>query len=187
MGSRLINEVIRLRPRLGGEEQAMRTKLIAAASVAITALAIGVLALASRGEAQQAGPPTGTLEFVQRNADLAFRLVDEAPRQTRRRAFSLGDTLISRGPLRSTEGRTVGRAQTVFVVTAARGQGADTQVSATLILDDGHIVVEGADTAKADVDTLAIVGGTGRYTGARGTLRLTAGEDTTELLITLAG
>lgn len=102
------------------------------------------------------------MQLVQPTEDVWFHLVDEAPRQTRRRAFSPGDRLVTSGPLRTAAGERVGRAQMLFVVTHAKGQSADTQFSATLILGDGHIVVEGADAAKEDVDTFAIVGGSGR-------------------------
>ena len=163
----------------------MRIKPMLAVTVGLAAAATGTLAVTSG--AQQPGPPAGTMQLVQPNEDVRFHFVDEAPRQTRRRAFSPGDTLVTRGPLRDTAGARVGRAQMLFVVTRAEGQAADTQFSATLILRDGHIVVEGADTAKEDVDTFAIIGGTGRYAGARGTLQMTPGDQASSLSISFTG
>ena len=163
----------------------MRIKPIVGATVCLAAAAAGSLAVTSG--AQQPGPPAGTMQLVQPNEDVEFHFVDEAPRQTRRRAFSPGDTLVTRGPLRDTAGERVGRAQMLFVVTRAKGQAADTQFSATLILRDGHLVIEGADTAKDDVDTFAITGGSGRYTGARGTLQLTPGDRASSLSISFTG
>ena len=159
----------------------MRIKPIVAAAVGVAAAATGAVAVTSG--AQQPSPPAGTVQLVQRNEEAKFHLVDEAPRQTRRQAFSPGDTLVTRGPLRSTAGERVGRAQMLFVVTRASGQAADTQVSGTLILRDGHIVIEGADTAKEDVDTFAIIGGSGRYAGARGTVQLTTSDEASSLSI----
>ena len=163
----------------------MRIKPILAATVGLAAASTGTWAVTSG--AQQPGPPTGSMQLVQPNKDVKFHLVDEAPRQTRRRAFSPGDTLVTRGPLADTAGKRVGRAQMLYVVTRAQGGAADTQFSATLILRDGHLVLEGADTAKEDVDTFAITGGTGRYAGARGTAQLTPGDEATSLSIRFAG
>jgi len=56
----------------------------------------------------------------------------------------------------------------------------------TITLPDGSIAAQGIDAAAA-TDALAIVGGTGRYDGARGTLTATEGGGTIELHLALAG
>jgi hypothetical protein len=78
----------------------------------------------------------------------------------------------------------VGRLQAVFVLTNVRREQA--QVTATFILSDGRVVASGAET-RANVDDFAIVGGTGRYTGARGTLRVTDSRRSTAFLFTFLG
>ena len=147
----------------------MGTKRVAAAAVAWGFATAGLATLVVSTEAQQPGAPTGTLELLQRNREGAFRvIIDVPPRQGERGRPTPGDSFLITGPVRNQAGRGVGRVQAVFVV--ARRE--DAQVSATFILRDGHIAITGAET-RARVDHFAITGGTGRYTDARGTLRVT--------------
>jgi hypothetical protein len=134
-------------------------------------------------EAQQPGPPTGTLQLIQRDRDAKFRFIDVPPRRGDRRPTA-GDGFLITGPVRDPAGNRAGRLQAVFVITDVRRE--DSQGSATFILPDGHIVISGAET-KARIDDFAIVGGTGRYTGARGTLRVTEGSRSTAFLFTFLG
>jgi Dirigent-like protein len=160
----------------------MGVKRVAAAAGSCAIVATAGLAMSSG--AQDVGPPTGTLELIQRGRDVAFRLNDVRPRETRRRPRSMGDTLVVRGPVRDRAGNRVGRAQAVFVATSG-GAEVDTQLAATFVLGGGHIVVQGADV-KGPVDTVAITGGTGRYIGANGTLELRPRDDDTVFRFTFA-
>jgi hypothetical protein len=155
--------------------------VLAAASAAVVALATGVV---STGGAQQPSPPTGTLQFVQRDRDVTFKLIDIPPRQGERRPPTPGDGFLIRGGFRDQAGNRVGHLQATFVITDAKRE--EAQVSGTFILSDGHIVVAGAET-KANPDFFAITGGTGRYAGARGTLQVTESRRETAFLLTFAG
>jgi len=126
-------------------------------------------------EAQQPSAPTGTLQLIQRDRDSTSRLIDVPPRQGERRRSTIGDAFLITGAVRDLAGNRAGRLQALFVVTNVRR--GDAQVSGTFILPDGRIVIGGA-TTEADIDDFAVIGGTGRYTGARGTLRVTEGRTT---------
>src|SRR5215212_5110170 len=153
------------------------------------ALACGLVATAGLAtavggtEAQQPGPPTGTLQLMQRDRDAKFHFIDVPPRRGGRRA-NAGDGFVITGPVRDTAGNGVGRLQAHFVITRPKQDQA--QVSGTFILSDGHIVISGAET-KANPDFFAIAGGTGSYAGARGTLQVTEGKRTTAFLFTFLG
>lgn len=162
----------------------MRTKQAAAAAVTCGLFAtVGLTVAVSGTQAQQPGPPTGTLELVQRNSEGTFRVILDVPPRRGERP-TRGDSFLITGPVRDQAGKRAGRVQAVFVITNARRQ--DAQVSGTFILPGGHIAVTGADT-RARVDHFVIVGGTGRYTGARGTFRVTEGRTSTAFLFTFLG
>ena len=162
----------------------MRTKRLRPA-VACGLVATAGLAMAVAGtDAQQPGPPTGTLELVQRDREARFRLIDVPPRQGERGRPTTGDGFLITGPVRDTAGNRAGRLQAHFVITNLRRE--EAQGSATFMLPDGHIVIGGAET-RARIDDFAIVGGTGRYAGARGTLRVTETRRRTAFLFTFLG
>jgi hypothetical protein len=134
------------------------------------------LATVVSSQAQPPGPPTGTLELLQPDRDTRSRLIDVPPRQGRRRRPTIGDGFLMTGSVRDPAGNRAGRVQAHFLVTTRDGA----QASATFILHDGRIVIGGA-TTEAEIDDFAVLGGTGRYAGARGTLRVTEGRTTTFL------
>lgn len=133
--------------------------LVAGACVALAAPALLGTATA------QPGPPSGTLELVQLERDTRSGFVDTPPR----RRESAGDTFTVAGPVRDAAGRRAGRAQAVFTQTGRRSA----QGNATFALRTGQIVIAGGLAGSNNIDTLAIVGGTGAYTGATGTARIT--------------
>jgi hypothetical protein len=135
-------------------------------------------------QAQPPTPPTGALTLMQRDRDARFQFIDVPPRQGDRRPPTPGDGFLITGAVRDQAGRRVGRLHAVFVITNARRE--EAQGSATFILSDGHIVISGAET-RARVDHFAITGGTGRYTGARGTFQVTEGRRSTAFLFTFLG
>jgi hypothetical protein len=157
-------------------------KRVRAAAVAGGLLATGGLAgSVVSTEAQQPGPLTGTLQLVQRDRDARFHFINVPPR---RRPPTPGDGFVITGAVRDQAGKRAGRLQAVFVLTNIRRE--EAQGSATFLLPDGHIMASGADT-KSRVDDFAVTGGTGRYAGARGTLRVTERRRTTAFLFTFLG
>ena len=154
------------------------------AAVACGLFATAGLATAVAGtEAQQPGPPTGTLQLIQRDRDARFRFIDVPPVRGDRRPGP-GDSFMITGAVRDLAGNRAGRLQAVFVLTNVRGE--EAQGSATFILPAGHIVLSGAET-RARIDNFAIIGGTGRYAGARGELRVTESRRSTAFLFTFLG
>jgi Dirigent-like protein len=86
--------------------------------------------------------------------------------------------------MRDSAGSRAGRLQAIFTFTSPKR--GEIQVSATFVLRDGRISASGAET-NARTDDFAVTGGTGRFTGARGTLRVTDGKRSTSFLFTFMG
>jgi hypothetical protein len=163
----------------------MAVKRVRAAVVASGLLATGALAASVVStEAQQAGPPTGTLQLVQRDRDARFRLIDVLPRADRRRPIMAGDGFLITGAVRDQAGNRAGRLQALIVLTNPRRE--EGEVSATFLLTGGRIMASGADT-KARIDDFAVTGGTGRYAGARGTLTVTERRRSTGFVFSFLG
>lgn len=135
------------------------------------AAVIGVVAFVGSSGAQQPSPPTGTLELVQLSRETRFKFVDNPPRSGDPARPSRGDFAIITARLRDTANRRVGKLYVVFMRLAGKRRHVD-QVRATFVLRDGHIVIEGISRGGR-TDNAAVTGGTGRYAGARGTLRVT--------------
>jgi hypothetical protein len=138
--------------------------IISAASVAIISAAVLVV----RSDAQQPGPPTGTFELVSLERQTRFTFVDNPPRRRER----AGDLFVITARLRDGSNRPAGRLHASFAETQPPPR-VVAQGSATFILDDGQINVSGPIVNRGPgdrTDTLAVVGGTGAYTAARGTL-----------------
>jgi hypothetical protein len=160
----------------------MAVKRIRTAAIASGLLAAGALAASVVStEAQQPGPPTGTLQLDLRNRDSRNWLVNLPPRTG---PVGIGDTFLITGAVRDQAGTRAGRLQAVFVSTTNRGEQA--QVSATFVLSGGQIVASGAET-RARVDDFAVTGGTGRYAGARGTLTVTERRRGTTFVLNFMG
>ena len=151
--------------------------IITAAGAAI----ISAVALVGGSDAQQPGPPTGTLELVSLDRESRVKFVDNPPQ----RREGPGDVILINSRLRDTSNRPTGRVFASFTATPARpfvGQG-----SGTFKLGDGQIVAAGTIDDPGRTDTLAIVGGSGAYTGARGTLVTTETRRSTRFVFTFAG
>src|SRR3954454_3620678 len=171
-------------PTIRRRTSTMSTRRFKAAAVACGILATAGLTTAVVGAAQPQGPPTGTLQLLQRNREANFRFIDVPPLQGVRRTPTPGDGAVITGPMRDSAGSQAGRLQALFTFTSPkRGQ---IQVSATFVLRDGRICASGAET-NARIDDFAVTGGTGRFTGARGTLRVTDGKRVTSFLFTFVG
>jgi hypothetical protein len=144
------------------------------------AVLVAGLAVAAGTSAQAPGPPSGTIELVQRERDARFAGVDNPPR----RKESPGDVFLIGGVLRHDDGRTAGRAAAMFTQTDRRRAVG----TAVFKLAGGDIVATGAldDRGSADTsDTLAVVGGTGSYAGARGTAVVSEGQGETRFRLSL--
>jgi hypothetical protein len=163
----------------------MGMKRVTTAAVACGLFATGGLAIAGSTAAQEPTPPTGTLQLMQRDRETRFHFIDVPPRQGQRQPPTPGDGFLLTGALRyQASGNRAGRLQAVFVITNVRRE--EAQISATFLLRGGRIMASGADT-KPRVDDFAITGGTGRYAGARGTLRVTEHRRSSAFLFTFFG
>jgi hypothetical protein len=155
--------------------------IITAACAAI----VGVVALVGSSGAQQPGPPTGTLELVSRDREIRFAFVDNPPRRRER----AGDLFMINAQLRDGGNRRAGRLHASFAETQPPPR-VVAQGSATFILRNGQIMVSGpiVDRGRTDrTDTFAVVGGSGAYTAARGTMVSTEMRRRTRFVFTFAG
>jgi hypothetical protein len=166
-----------------------RFSLLAVAVAA--AIAVSVV-LARAGDAQTPGGRMLTFLDDTNHGTQAF--VDSAPKsparnpQSRRFRLSNGDTLYVRSPILDRAGGTrIGTAYSQFTVVKGnsfanavfRGHG-------TFRLHDGQIVADGVFRIANATNTVAVLGGTGAYEGARGSLTFTevehGSQDTFHLL-----
>src|SRR4051812_2552444 len=152
----------------------MSSKWKLLAALAAVAVATGVVVLPATGHDVK---PSGTLVFSGKGSSRDQATVDVRPK-----GISLGDHFLGSETLRHS-GALVGRMEADCVVIDRRFQGQ--ACSFTLILKDGQVSAQGAgvDTRIPGVggttpptgDEFAILGGTGAYQGAAGTLRLKSG------------
>jgi hypothetical protein len=153
-------------------------------------LAAAVLTAAGFAASTAAGQSSPTqIKLVEPEQGATFTIVDSPPTsptrnpQSPKYRTSIGDRgFFSASLLAAKGGSPIGRAyHEVTIVKGNRFPKATFQTRVTLTLGDGQIVAEGAYGPGAS-RTLAIVGGTGRYAGARGTYTNTdAGDDTITL------
>jgi Dirigent-like protein len=155
--------------------------IITAAWVAI----ISATFLVVRSDAQQPGPPTGSLELLSLDRETRFTFVDNPPRRRER----AGDLFVINSRLRDSSNRSVGRLHASFAETQPPPR-VVAQGSATFILGNGQITVSGPIVNRGPgdrTDTLAVVGGTGAYTAAGGTLMTRETRRGTRYAFTFAG
>ena len=97
--------------------------------------------------------------------------VGETPIDVAPKGDSVGDTVVLSNPVYDSDDRTqVGRDQGYCVRTVV---GKEYECFWTLILGSGQITVEGPVADSGD-SILAVTGGTGKYLGARGSLKIHA-------------
>ena len=155
--------------------------IIAAACTATISAAVLVV----RSDAQELGPPTGTLELVSLDRETRFTFVDNPPHRRERE----GDLFVINSRLRDSAGRPTGRLHASFAETQPPPR-VIAQGSATFILGGGKIMVSGPIVNQGPrdrTDTLAVVGGTGAYTAARGTLTTKETRGGTRYILSFAG
>jgi hypothetical protein len=154
-------------------------RLAVVLSAAAAAVASAAVVVGSSGA--QTPAPTGTLELVALDREASFKFVDLPPR----RRESAGDQFLITERLRDTSNNRAGRAHAAFSFTP--GKPAAAQGSGTFVLATGQIVVTGIVDEQGRTDTLAIVGGSGAYAGARGTLVTSETRRSTRFTFTFSG
>jgi hypothetical protein len=149
--------------------------LIAAAS--ICALGAGAGAMEASGSDS---PATTTLQLqAKETGGMPINVGPKGP--------SVGDQFLGHGVLADAAGHSAGRFQMVTQLVSGNGRHGAEQGSFTLYLADGEIAVTGGHATTSRF-TLPVVGGTGRYAGARGTLAVAPGKgETARLTVTLLG
>jgi hypothetical protein len=155
-------------------------RLAAVAAVGACA-AVGVVLVADAGGAQQ---PGATYTITYDTARVA-NMLDVAPKGLPRGRVSLGDQVVLSGRIRR-DGAVSGTIELVWTVGNARPvriERASGMLSGVYHLADGDMYVQASGTFDdADEDHGAVVGGTGAYAGARGTLDSTKSQDVVHLL-----
>lgn len=166
-------------------------RLSVPAAVLPAAAAVAVV-IAANGGAQT--PGARTLTFLDDTNHTSQGFVDSAPTSpvrdpgSRRFRLSIGDTVYVHSAILDRAGGTrIGTAYSQFTVVSGnsfanavlRGHGA-------FKLRDGQIAAEGIVRPANATNTVAVVGGTGAYAGARGSLAFTevpdGSQDTIHLL-----
>ena len=167
-------------------------KRLSLPAAALAAAIAASVVLAPAGGAQTPGGRTLTFLDDTNHGTQAF--VDNAPKspvrnpQSGRFRLSPGDTLYVRSPILDGEGgKRIGTAYSQFTVLKGnsfanavfRGHG-------TFRFHDGQIVADGVFKIANATNTVAVLGGTGAYEGARGSLTFTevehGSQDTFHLL-----
>jgi hypothetical protein len=156
---------------------------IAAAAAVIVSAAI----LAVGGSAQVPGPRT--LTFTEVNKGSTFGFVDNPPRSPRLHGFptraSVGDSIALSQPL-ADQGRPAGTLHVSCTATrAGRFDKAAFVCDAVARLRDGNIALEAALRFADSQVTAAVTGGTGAYSGARGTFTSRGERPTVDTFVLL--
>jgi hypothetical protein len=141
-------------------------------ALVLPAALAGAALLVPAASAQAPATRSLTLREVAKGSTFAY--VDNAPKSKKRGdpEASLGDAIVFTNRIADASGARVGRlvAHCTVVVAAPRAQRATFQCTASMTLRDGTLAVV-ALTNPSKPDTMgAVVGGTGAYAGARGTL-----------------
>jgi hypothetical protein len=139
------------------------------ATLVVALAATATTAMAASGSSSK----RTTLDLALDGQHAARTYVDAAPRHTRRAPNdSPGDTVVLHAPLLDSKNTRVGTIDATFLTTepgtSAKHDGSE-QLTGTLTFADGsELAVQGVVGAFARISHVAIVGGTGKYAGARG-------------------
>lgn len=156
-----------------------RTRLSLAAAAALA----GATAVAAAGglTASASTPRVHQLHLVLRYADVIPHFTGKDPAHP-----EPGDRFIDSGPVRSTVGKVVGSATNICTfVSGSTEATAVSQCVATYTLHRGELVATGAD-GNSDDTTDALVGGTGAFAAAGGTVRTVSGQSSATVLVRYA-
>lgn len=145
----------------------MRVRLIAA----VVCAAAGTAALSPAGG--QADPAPGGMTFLLKFQPRLARFVDAPPKRGLSH-LTPGDVLIGVSKVYDQAGtQSLGRTAELCTITSG-GSDFACALEVTLLLKDGTLVVGGNAHPASTPWTAAVVGGTGAYAGARGTLSVTS-------------
>ena len=153
----------------------------------VTVAVLGSMAAAAAvavpsGSAQ--APATTTLSFYEPDAGSIFKVVDNPPktfgsRPGPRSRFSIGDKLTFVAPLLNRKGGT--RQGKLYAdATIVKGGTFETAAilaSATYVLTDGSQIAVHGHLSFSKASVFSVVGGTGRFEGARGHVRSVTNPD----------
>jgi len=143
--------------------------LLVAAAAAIAVVAAAVAA----GHA--ASPGDRTISLVERGG--SFNFVDNPPTGSERtKLISAGDFFAGTAGLYDESGKRAGSLHIVCVATVSGKEvHAKFQCTGTVKLADGTLSLSALNERRADqdVDSISVVGGTGAYEGARGSMAST--------------
>ena len=143
------------------------TRRTATAGFALAAATAAAGAAVAGGNDATGAQPARSLDLVLRLPEAQVTQVDAPPPHSDANPEdSPGDAVVLHAPVRKPGGAKAGQIDAVFTATAG---GDREQIVGTFTLGRNQIAVQGIDGA-APVDRVAIVGGTGRFAGARGTL-----------------
>ena len=145
------------------------TRKTATAALALAATTAAAGALVADGSRATAARAPKALELVLRLSEAQVSQIDAPPLHSTQPADSPGDAIVLHAPVHKRTGAKAGLIDAVFTATA---RGDREQVVATFTVGRDQIAVQGIDGA-ATTDRGAILGGTGRYAAARGTLTAT--------------
>jgi hypothetical protein len=154
-----------------------------AIAVPLTAVAVAGAVLAP-GTFGQAGAAPATVTLEMRHKEARVTMIDESPRMTRRRrSESPGDSVVTRGTLRDAAGARAGVVHGQFVVTGGRSPDTTEQVTATFVLAGGQLAAQGVIDQEGASEVLPIVGGTGRFDGATGTVEISGNDQAVRFVV----
>jgi hypothetical protein len=140
------------------------------ATLATVAVAATVIAgiLTSGGAAQ--APGERTFKIIEGSGG-TFKFIDNAPkaRNPRNPRLSVGDVFLFTSPLFNEADKRIGRLHVYCVVTrGGRFRRSTSQCSGTYALRDGTLAASAV--LRGEDATIAVIGGTGAYEGARGSI-----------------
>lgn len=149
-------------------------------ALAMTAVAIAAAATLPLGSAPAA--PGGSFQLQSRLETKSLHQTDTKPK-----GHSVGDVFVFSANLRR-DGSVAGRAE--YVQTLVDGRYSGVLMNVSLLLADGRLELQGAGLDKRapgtqkerDTGDLAIIGGTGAYAGASGTVHVVDLSETTQRL-----
>ncbi len=156
---------------------------------AAVAAALLLLAAAANAGSQTSAP---TLSFLDATSQGSQHFLDNAPKsptgnpRSQRFRLSTGDELYTLSPILDKTGKRIGTSYSQFTVLSGNSFGnAWFKGHGVFRLHDGQIVVDGITKAASTINTVAVVGGTGAYKGARGSMTFTETTNGSQDLIHL--
>ena len=157
------------------ENEGVHVKRLALLSAAAVAASATALVLAVGGSAQ--GPTAKTFQ-LEESPPFKFTEVDNPPK-----SVPQGDAAVYRAKLKDASGQTVGSEHSYCVMTKA-GNHPVALCTDSVFLKEGRITAVGGVNLDRD-QLLPVVGGTGSYEGAEGTLLIQPGRRKTVLTFNL--